>query len=89
MLAGLNVKGFAFGIDENDVGQHGYVEIVGTQDHIIRVRASASGVDTPVRRSIPSDSPLWDGLKDRRMRWVNVFGRLKTGVSPKRAQATL
>ncbi len=34
-------------------------------------------------------TPLWDALKDRRSRWVNVFGRLKPGVSRAQAQASL
>ena len=34
-------------------------------------------------------TPNWDGLKNRRQRWVNVFGRLKPGVSLKQAKASL
>jgi predicted permease len=34
-------------------------------------------------------TPFWDGLKDRRQRWVNAFGRLKPGVSLQRANASL
>ncbi len=34
-------------------------------------------------------TPLWDGMKDRRWRWVNAFGRLKPGVSMTQAQASL
>ncbi len=34
-------------------------------------------------------TPNWDGLKDRRQRWVNAFGRLKLGVSLKQAKASL
>ena len=34
-------------------------------------------------------TPNWDGLKDRRQRWVNVFGRMKPGVSLKQAKASL
>ena len=34
-------------------------------------------------------TPLWDGMQNRRWRWVNVFGRLKPGVSIKQAQASL
>jgi predicted permease len=34
-------------------------------------------------------TPLWDGMKDRRWRWVNGFGRLKSGVTAQRAQAAL
>jgi predicted permease len=34
-------------------------------------------------------TPLWDGLKDRRWRWVNSFGRLKPGLTMKVAQASL
>ncbi len=34
-------------------------------------------------------TPLWDAMKDRRWRWVNAFGRLKPGITPKQAQASL
>jgi predicted permease len=34
-------------------------------------------------------TPLWDGMKDRRWRWVNAFGRLKPGVTMKQAEASL
>jgi predicted permease len=34
-------------------------------------------------------TPGWDGLEDRRMRWLQVFGRLKPGVSPEQAKASL
>jgi predicted permease len=34
-------------------------------------------------------TPLWDGLKDRRWRWVNAFGRLKPGVTAQQAKASL
>ena len=34
-------------------------------------------------------TPFWDGLKDRRQRWVNAFGRLNPGVSVKQARASL
>jgi len=34
-------------------------------------------------------TPFWDGLKDRRQRWVNAFGRLKPGVTADRAKASL
>ncbi|MDQ6759940.1 MAG: ADOP family duplicated permease, partial [Acidobacteriota bacterium] len=34
-------------------------------------------------------TPNWDGMQDRRMRWVNAFGRLKPGVTSVQAQASL
>ncbi len=34
-------------------------------------------------------TPFWDGLKERRWRWVNAFGRLKPGVSRAQAKAAL
>lgn len=34
-------------------------------------------------------TPFWDGLKDRRQRWVNAFGRLKPGISRNQAKASL
>ncbi len=34
-------------------------------------------------------TPFWDGLKDRRMSWVNAFGRLKPGISRSQAEASL
>jgi predicted permease len=34
-------------------------------------------------------TPFWDGLKDRRQRWVNAFGRLKPEVTATQAKAAL
>ena len=34
-------------------------------------------------------TPNWDGLKDRRQRWINAFGRLKPGVTLTQAKASL
>jgi predicted permease len=34
-------------------------------------------------------TPSWDRLQDRRTRWLNVFGRLKPGVSPEQAKTRL
>src|SRR5581483_6368830 len=34
-------------------------------------------------------TPFWDGMKDRRQRWVNAFGRLNPGVTRERAKAAL
>jgi predicted permease len=34
-------------------------------------------------------TPSWNALQDRRTRWLNVFGRLKPGVSPEQAKARL
>ncbi len=34
-------------------------------------------------------TPTWDGLTDRRTRWLNILARLKPGVSPEQAQAAI
>jgi predicted permease len=34
-------------------------------------------------------TPFWDGLKERRQRWVNAFGRLKPGITMAQAKASL
>ncbi|MBI2680343.1 MAG: ABC transporter permease [Candidatus Solibacter usitatus] len=34
-------------------------------------------------------TPLWDGMENRRWRWVNAFARLKPGVTMTQAQASL
>ena len=34
-------------------------------------------------------TPIVDGITDRRWRWLNVFGRLRAGVTPAQAAATL
>ncbi|MEI9973688.1 MAG: ABC transporter permease [Ignavibacteriota bacterium] len=31
--------------------------------------------------------PTWDGMEDRKFRWLNVFARLKPGINPAKAQA--
>jgi predicted permease len=34
-------------------------------------------------------TPLWDGMKNRRWRWVNAFGRLKPGITAQQAKAAI
>lgn len=34
-------------------------------------------------------TPGWDALKDRRTRWLQVFGRLKPGITPEQSKAAL
>jgi predicted permease len=34
-------------------------------------------------------TPTWDGLADRRTRWMNLLARLRPGVSPEQAQAAM
>ncbi len=34
-------------------------------------------------------TPTWDGLSDRRARWLNILARIQPGVSPERAQAAI
>jgi len=34
-------------------------------------------------------TPGWDALRDRRTRWLQVFSRLKPGITPERAKAAL
>jgi predicted permease len=34
-------------------------------------------------------TPSWDGLFDRRTRWLHVFGRLRPGIAPDQARARL
>jgi predicted permease len=31
--------------------------------------------------------PTWDGMEDRTFRWLNIFARIKPGLSPSQAQA--
>jgi predicted permease len=51
---------------------------------------NATQVFLPIRLA-PSitGGPLTTALEDRRMRWLNVFGRLRPGLTPTRAQASL
>ena len=34
-------------------------------------------------------TPTWDGMEDRRDAWLQVFARLKPGITPQQAQASL
>ena len=34
-------------------------------------------------------TPTWDGLTDRRARWLDILARLKPGISPAQAQAAI
>ena len=34
-------------------------------------------------------TPNWDAIRSRRQRWVNAYGRLKPGVTPRQAEAAL
>jgi len=34
-------------------------------------------------------TPLWDGMKDRRWRWVNAFGRMKPGITAQKAKSAI
>jgi predicted permease len=34
-------------------------------------------------------TPNWDDMKDRRSTWVNIVGRLKPGMTPQRAKASM
>ncbi len=49
---------------------------------------AASNVRVPVmlKKEI---TPNWDDVDNRRSRWVNVFGRLKPGITMEQAKATL
>jgi predicted permease len=48
----------------------------------------ATQVYVPVMMK-PQMTPLWNGLEDRRNRWVNVIGRLQPGMTVEKAQAAL
>jgi predicted permease len=48
----------------------------------------ATQVYAPVMMK-PQMTPLWNGLEDRRNRWVNVIGRLQPGMTVEKAQAAL
>jgi ABC-type antimicrobial peptide transport system permease subunit len=49
---------------------------------------SSTDVFVPLMMT-PQTTPLTNGLTDRRMRWLNVFARLRPGVSAEQAQAGL
>ena len=62
VTAVIDVSGFTFGFDENAFGAHGNVAMIGTLDHIVRVRVTARGISAPVRTRPAVESPLWHGL---------------------------
>ncbi len=45
-------------------------------------------IDIPVMMKAAM-TPLWDDLEERRSRWVQIYGRLKPGVSAEQAKAAL
>ena len=50
----------------------------------------ATQVFVPIRLApVVMGGPLTTALEDRRMRWLNVFGRLRPGLTPTQAQASL
>jgi signal transduction histidine kinase/DNA-binding response OmpR family regulator len=55
----IDMSSFGFGIDENDVGPQGYVELVNTLDRRVLVRVNGKGVSPPLRAVLPATSPLW------------------------------
>jgi predicted permease len=61
------------------VSQPGYqgMEVGGTSDLFVPVMMKAQV------------TPTWNGLDDRRDSWLQVFARLKPGVTPQMAQASL
>jgi signal transduction histidine kinase/DNA-binding response OmpR family regulator len=62
VTAVLDITSFGFGIDENDVGPKGYVELVDTLDRHVLVRVNGKGVSAPLRPVLPASSPLWTSL---------------------------
>jgi signal transduction histidine kinase/DNA-binding response OmpR family regulator len=58
----INISSFEFGIDENDLGPKGYVELVDTLDRHVLVRVDGKGVSAPLRPVLPATSPLWTNL---------------------------
>jgi predicted permease len=84
-----------FGGDPNIVGQT--ITVNNNKLTIIGVsQAGFDGVDigyvpcirVPVLMKA-SMTPNWDDVDNRRSRWVNVFGRLKPGISREQAKAAL
>jgi predicted permease len=60
------------------------------------VQAGFNGMEPPNKAKVfvplmmaAELTPLKDGLKDRRQRWVNAFGRLKPGITATQAKASL
>jgi signal transduction histidine kinase/DNA-binding response OmpR family regulator len=62
VTAVIDITSFGFGIDVNDVGPKGYVELVDTLDRHVLVRVNGRGVSAPLRPILPASSPLWTGL---------------------------
>jgi signal transduction histidine kinase/DNA-binding response OmpR family regulator len=58
----VDMSSFGFGIDENDVGPRGYVELVNTVDRRVLVRVNGKGVSPPLRPVLPATSPLWTNV---------------------------
>ncbi len=84
-----------FGLDPNVIGK----TIVANGRNLTVIGVSRQGFDgielgSPTQIRVPimmkaQMTPFWDDLKNRRSRWINVFGRLKPGVTHEQAKASL
>jgi signal transduction histidine kinase/DNA-binding response OmpR family regulator len=58
----IDISRLGFGIDEDDLGPRGYVELVNTLDRHVLVRVNAEAVTAPLRPILPATSPLWTSV---------------------------
>ena len=62
VTAVLGISSFDFGIDENDVGSKGFVELIDTLNRHILVRVTGKGASAAPRPVLPASAPLWSNM---------------------------
>jgi signal transduction histidine kinase/DNA-binding response OmpR family regulator len=65
ITAVIDVNGFSYGYDASDFGQHGVVELVNIENHVVLARATVNGSSVLIGSKLPANAILWRRLTAR------------------------